>query len=79
MIRVRRAAQFSCAALGAALLTHCDSQEPSAPVHDPIFRFSTLVGEVGIDLITTSGTQPSMQILEVNGGQLQRVLCGHSR
>ena len=70
MIRVRRAAQFSCMALGAALLTHCNSEEPRAPVHDPIFRFSSLVGEAGIDMTTTSGTQPSTQILEVNGGGL---------
>ncbi len=70
MRRIRRAAQFSCMALGAALLPHCNSEEPSAQVHNPIFRFSTLVGETGINLTTTSGTQPSTQILEVNGGGL---------
>ena len=32
--------------------------------------FSTLVGETAINLTTTSGTQPSTQILEVNGGGL---------
>ena len=70
MNRIHRTAQFSCVALGAALLPHCNSEEPSPKVHDPIFRFSTLVGEAGIDMTTTSGTEPSTQILEVNGGGL---------
>ena len=70
MNRARCTAQFSCVALIAALLTHCNGQEPGPQIHDPIFRFSTLVGEAGIDMTTTSGTQPSTQILEVNGGGL---------
>ena len=70
MSKVRRTVKFGCMALGAVLLTHCNSDEPSPKVHDPIFRFSTLVGEAGIEMTTTSGTQPSTQILEVNGGGL---------
>ena len=70
MSPIRRWAQCSCLAVCAALLANCAGEDPRAPSNEPVFRFSTLVGETAINLTTTCGTEPSTQILEVNGGGL---------
>ncbi len=70
MSPIRPFARCSCLAVCAALLTDCAGEDSRAPSNEPVFRFSTLVGETAINLTTTSGTQPATQILEVNGGGL---------
>ena len=67
---IQPCAQCSCLAVCALLLTNCAGEDSRAPSNEPVFRFSTLVGEAAINLTTTSGTQPATQILEVNGGGL---------
>ena len=70
MSPIRPCAQCSCLAVCAALLANCAGEALENENNEPIFRFSTLVGETGINLTTTCGAQPSTQILEVNGGGL---------
>ncbi|MCH8212196.1 MAG: CRTAC1 family protein [Planctomycetes bacterium] len=67
---IQPCAQCSCLAVCALLLTNCAGEDSQTPNNEPVFRFSTLVGEAAINLTTTSGTQPATQILEVNGGGL---------
>ncbi|MCH8261357.1 MAG: VCBS repeat-containing protein, partial [Planctomycetes bacterium] len=64
---IQPCAQCSCLAVCALLLTNCAGEDSQPPSNEPVFRFSTLVGETAINLTTTSGTQPATQILEVNG------------
>lgn len=70
MSPIRPCAQCSCLAVCALLLTSCAGEDSQVSNNEPVFRFSTLVGEAAINLTTTSGTQPATQILEVNGGGL---------